>query len=312
MGKSDLDVLFVTTGSNEIGWGHQSRCRVLWKTANENNLTTAYILISNSKTLPSLNAKVVVIDLPISVSIPDIKVDIFVYLDRYPVATRSENISVIDTNEYLIPTDKFKYYSGPKYAIVDKQFTELRMDHKLENFVNYGVLVYIGTDFASKKITEELMEAIVLHTELNNINVITNIHMVPFTDRIKIHSPKEGLFLSLLKRSNLVITKTGQTMWETLAAGRACVCIEKDKKRSSIHKNQANKYESDWPPILCDFKNPKEDIEIIEYLTKIDYDVLSFGFPPIIQALGMKGSNFIDGNGAQRIIDIIKKEIENG
>jgi spore coat polysaccharide biosynthesis predicted glycosyltransferase SpsG len=327
-------VLFVTEGGRNAGFGHLARCLALGQAFEERGLWSGYILsgdesvknilgtrecrffdwIENEKKLMHLieDTRIVVVDsyntkeaLYNKISL---KADVPVYIDDLGQVDVSRGI-VINWNIYA-PNLKFPdrtgvtYLLGPDYVALRKPFWEVPKK-EIRKDVDSVLVTFGGDD--SRNLTPVALALLVRHFPAMTKYVVlgrafentSEIAAVADGNTRLIESPDDEGMRNLMMKSDVAISGGGQTLYELARTGVPTIAV-------TVADNQKGNVEEWEKTGFIENAGCWDGDRLVENLKNRFRRLMD-----IERRLGSCkiGQDVVGGNGARKIVDIIKKHL---
>lgn len=216
------------------------------------------------------------------------------------------NASVFDEGEVKI-IGLTKYYLGPKYVILRKEFGLARKERK-EIKDNVGTILVMsgGADFAGEslilnsiKALEKINEGVGIHliigpafpyaNELNELLSKTTKHF-----DVTFNPPN---LIEIMKNADMAITAAGITLYELAALGIPSIAIPQVTPETSHQEDIANAFEK-YGTCVNLGKFPSNELIYEKTMSLMEDKSLR-------KQLSDNGKALVDGNGLKRVLGII-------
>ncbi len=324
--KNKINVKIITEASRSIGIGHIKRCSILSKYLKKRGLTTIFLVNSRyaKSLLNNLNEFVIekYQDADSDYIIRDLKKGSSEHIVQKEVGegkvvlllddkgTARTKASIV-CDPFMTPEERSnlrhgnntKYLYGLKYSIINPNLTNnVTINASLGK---EGLFICLGGSDPFN-ITYNIVKSLNNVGFKNSTTIILekqNCLYSSVNDIIKkwknscIHGYKSNIYEDIFK-SKIVITKVGMILMESFFLGTPCLTVEPTEAHFELHKRLINFYKT-WPAIL---KGLYSSVDYTDIATTIR-DLLHENEK--LSRMGNIGKKLVDGQGADRIIDVM-------
>src|SRR3972149_2095106 len=331
--STNMQVLIITEGSSDIGFGHITRCTSLYQAFEKKGIIPEFIIngdeivnsllngkrcnlldwLKNRKKLYSLvkGSNIVVIDSYLADSdfYDDISsiVKLSVYIDDnkridYPKGIVVNGTIFAEKMDYP-KREGVIYLLGSRYIPVRREFWEVQ-ERRTRNSIESVIITFGGDD--SRNMTPKVLKLLVdNYPELTkNVIVGKGIQDINVLEEIKdnntnlLHYPNAEGMKNIMLESDIAISAAGQTLYELARTGVPTIAI-------AVADNQLNNIKGWHKAEFIEYAGWWKDGDVLDNtlncLKKVEKK-------SIRERMSKIGCLIVDGRGAERIV---QKILEN-